>query len=434
MASPVSPEAAREDIGPHPFRVANFRYYWTARLSATLAQSAMMLIISWQVYDVARTGGMSISEAAAQLGLIGLIQFVPLFALTPITGWTADRLDRRHIARATLALQIVGAAVLAWSTWSGTPSLATLFSVAFLTGIARAFSGPALGALAPNLVPAKTLPRAIAMSSISWQAGMVAGPGLGGYLYDWRPEASYIAATALFAVALLCLFMIGPVPRPAVERGRHPIRQMIDGLTYVRTNRLVQAAITLDLFAVFLAGATALLPIYARDILKVGTEGLAQLGAAPALGATVTALFFSFRPLRTNVGTKMLGAVVVFGIATVVFGLSTSMPLSLAALFVVGSSDMFSVFVRQSLIQLHTPDAMRGRVGAVSQLTISASNELGEAESGFLAAAVGPVAAVVGGGIGAVVVTLLWARWYPELRRARSFDSPPPQAPGPAPS
>jgi MFS family permease len=408
----------------HPLSIPNFRYYWIARLSATLAQSAMMLIIGWQVYDIARSSGMSMSAAAAQLGLIGLIQFIPLFALTPITGWTADRLDRRHIARATLGLQIVGAALLAWATWAGTDSLLSLFTVAFLLGIARAFSGPALGALAPNLVPREILPKAIALSSISWQAGMVAGPGLGGYLYDWRPEASYIGATALFCVSLICLFLIGPVPRPAVERGRHPVRQMIDGLSYVRTNRLVLAAITLDLFAVLLAGATALLPIYARDILKVGTEGLAQLGAAPALGATITAIFFSFRPLRTNVGVKMLGAVLVFGAATIVFGLSTWMPLSLAALFIVGSADMFSVFVRQSLIQLHTPDAMRGRVGAVSQLTISASNELGEAESGFLAAMIGPVAAVVSGGIGAIAVTLLWAKWYPELRLARSFDPP----------
>ena len=408
----------------HPLSIANFRYYWVGRLSATLAQSAMMLIIGWQVYDIARDSGMSLSAAAAQLALIALIQFVPLFALTPVTGWTADRLDRRHIARATLSLQIVGAALLAWATWSGTNSLFILFTVAFLLGIARAFSGPALGALAPNLVPRDILPKAIALSSISWQAGLVAGPGLGGYLYDWRPEASYIGATLLFCVSLLCLLLIGPVPRPAVERKRHPVRQMIDGLSYVRTNRLVLAAITLDLFAVLLAGATALLPIYARDILRVDTEGLAQLGAAPALGATITAIFFSFRPLKTNVGVKMLGAVLVFGAATIVFGLSTSMPLSLAALFIVGSADMFSVFVRQSLIQLHTPDAMRGRVGAVSQLTISASNELGEAESGFLAALIGPVAAVVGGGIGAIAVTLLWAKWFPELRLARSFDAP----------
>jgi MFS family permease len=187
---------------------------------------------------------------------------------------------------------------------------------------------------------------------------------------------------------------------------------------------LVLAAITLDLFAVFLAGATALLPVYARDVLQVGPEGLAQLGAAPAVGATVTALVFSFRPLRTNVGAKMLWAVIVFGAATILFGFSTWMPLSLAALVVVGSADMFSVYVRQSLIQLHTPDAMRGRVGAVSQLTISASNELGEAESGFLAALIGPVAAVVAGGAGAIAITLAYTRWFPELRLARSFDPP----------
>lgn len=409
---------------PHPFRIANFRYYWTARLAATLAQTAMMLIIGWQVYNIARADGLGIAAASARLGLIGLIQFLPLFVLTPVTGWVADRIDRRKIARATIALQIACAALLAWATWAGTIGLFILYSVAFLLGIARAFSGPALGALAPNLVPRESLPNAIALSSISWQAGMVAGPGLGGYLYAWVPEASYIGAALLFVVSLLCLMLIGPVPRPEIDRSRHPIRQMVDGLAYVRTNRLVLAAITLDLFAVFLAGATALLPVYARDILQVGPEGLAQLGAAPALGATLTALLFSFRPLRTNVGTRMLGAVIVFGIATVAFGLSTWMPLSLAALFVVGAADMFSVYVRQSLIQLSTPDAMRGRVGAVSQLTISASNELGEAESGFLAALVGPVVAVVAGGVGAIAVTLLWARWFPELRQARTFDPP----------
>lgn len=409
---------------PHPFRIPNFRYYWTARLTATLAQSAMMLIIGWQVYNIARADGLGIAAASARLGLIGLIQFLPLFALTPVTGWVADRIDRRQIARATIALQILGAAALAYATWAGTIGLTILYSVAFLLGIARAFSGPALGALAPNLVPRESLPNAIALSSISWQAGMVAGPGLGGYLYAWVPEASYIGAALLFVVSLVCLMLIGPVPRPEMDRSRHPIRQMVDGLAYVRTNRLVLAAITLDLFAVFLAGATALLPVYARDILQVGPEGLAQRGGGTELGATLTALLFSFRPLETNVGTKMLGAVIVFGIATIAFGLSTWMPLSLAALFVVGASDMFSVYVRQSLIQLSTPDAMRGRVGAVSQLTISASNELGEAESGFLAALIGPVVAVVAGGVGAIAVTLLWAYWFPELRRARTFDPP----------
>ena len=408
---------------PSPFAYPNYRFYWVARLAAMTAGSAMMLIIGWQVYNLARLT-MSPAEAAAQLGLVGLIQFVPLFALTPVTGWVADRLDRRVIARLTLSLQLACAATLAWLTHSGTISLPALFAVAAFLGVARAFAGPAFSALAPNLVPKELLPKAIALSTLAWQVGMIAGPALAGFLYAWRAPAAYALSTALFAIAVTAMLLIGPVPRPEVDRDRHPIRQMIDGLSYVRTNRLVLAAITLDLFAVFLAGATALLPIFARDILQVGAVGLGQLSAAPAIGAALTALFFSFRPLRHNVGTKMLGAVILFGIATIVFGLSRSMPLSLLCLFVIGSADMFSVFVRSSLIQLHTPDAMRGRVGAVSQLTISASNELGDAESGFLAALIGPVAAVVAGGVGAIAITLLWARLYPELRLAKTFDPP----------
>jgi hypothetical protein len=205
---------------------------------------------------------------------------------------------------------------------------------------------------------------------------------------------------------------------------------MVDGLTYVRRNRLVLGAITLDLFAVLLGGATAMLPIYARDILEVGVNGLGPLRAAPAVGATLTAIFFSVRPLRTNVGVKMLAAVVLFGAATAIFGISRSFPLSLAMLTVLGAADMFSVYIRQSLIQLHTPDQMRGRVGAVSTLAISASNELGETRSGFTAALLGPVVATAGGGIAAIAVTLLWAGLFPELRRARTFEvpeEPPPQ-------
>jgi MFS family permease len=201
---------------------------------------------------------------------------------------------------------------------------------------------------------------------------------------------------------------------------------MIEGLAYVRHNRLVLGAVTLDLFAVLLGGVTAMLPVYARDILMVDAEGLGPLRAAPAVGATLTALYFSFRPIKTNVGVKMLAAVVVFGAATAVFGLSTSMPLSLAMLALLGAADMFSVYIRQSLIQLHTPDEMRGRVGAASTLAISASNELGEARAGFSASLIGPVTAVVAGGIGAVAVTLLWARIFPELRHARTFDVPEP--------
>ena len=408
---------------PAPMRIAAFRAYWVARLTATLGQYSMILIIGWQVYSIARRT-MGIQEAALQLGLIGLFQFLPLFLLTPLSGWIADHVDRRNVARATVALQIVCAAALAAFTWTHTINLPVLFTIAVALGIARAFNGPALSALAPNLVPRAILPNAIALSSIAWQSGMIVGPAIGGYAFDAFPPGAYIASAALFLISFIFLSMIGPVQRSPIETGRHPLRQIADGLQYVWRNKLVLGAITLDLFAVLLAGATALLPIYARDILQVGTTGLSQLAAAPAAGAALTALFFAFRPLKAGVGPKMLWAVVVFGLATLVFGFSTFMPLSLCALFVAGAADMFSVYIRQSLIQLHTPDEKRGRVAAVSLLTVSASNELGEAESGFLAALIGPVAAIAVGGIGAIAVVAVWAWKFPELRLARSFEPP----------
>jgi MFS family permease len=293
-----------------------------------------------------------------------------------------------------------------------------------LLGVGRAFAGPALGALAPNLVPHDILPRAIALSSIAWQTGAVLGPALGGYLYAYAPFAPYAASGALFLIAFVSLLAIGPVPRATINRGPNPWAQMIEGLKYVRQNRLVLGAISLDLFAVLLGGATAMLPVFARDVLHSGPEGLGHLRAAPAVGATLTAAFFSVRPLKHNVGVKMLTAVAVFGIATVIFGFSRSMPLSLLCLALLGAADMFSVYVRQSLIQLYTPDQMRGRVGAVSSLFISASNELGETESGFLGALIGPVPAVIAGGFGAIAVVFVWSWWFPELRLAKSFEPP----------
>ena len=415
---------------PEPLKHPAFRAFWLARLTATIAQMAMVIVIGWQVYDIARET-MSIREAAFQLGLIGLVQFVPLFVLTPISGWTADRLDRRYVARAVVALELACALILFLATWNGSISLPILFGVAALLGVARAFAGPALSALAPNLVPREILPNAFALSSAAWQAGAIAGPAIGGLLYDVTPHLPYAVSAGLFAFSTLCLFLIGPIRRSALQPG-NPWRQMIDGLAYVRRNRLVLGAITLDLFAVLLGGVTAMLPVYARDILHVGPEGLGPLRAAPAVGATLTAIFFSVRPLRTNVGVKMLAAVIIFGGSTAVFGISTSLALSLAMLTVLGAADMFSVYIRQSLIQLHTPDDMRGRVGAASTLAISASNELGEARSGFTAGLLGPVTATVAGGMAAIAVTLLWARCFPELRRARSFDlpeSPPESAP-----
>lgn len=408
----------------HPLSIHNFRAYWVSRLTMTLAQYAMMLVVGWQTYTIARDGGSSIAEASGQLAIIGLLQFLPLFVLTPFSGLAADRLHRRNVAALTILLQTLCAAALAWLTWKGEISLAALYAVAIVEGIARAFCGPALSALAPNLVPKAILPNAIALSSIAWQVGMIVGPAIGGYLYAVVPALPYAAATGLFIVSIAALAMIGDVPRPRIEGVQHPIGQMVDGLRYVMRNKMVLGAITLDLFAVLLAGATALFPVYARDILKVGETGLAQLAMAPAAGAALTAAWFAVYPLKSNVGPKMLWAVAVFGVATVAFGFSTSMPLSLALLFVIGAADMFSVYIRQSLIQLHTPDDKRGRVSSVSLLTVSASNQFGDFFSGSLAFLVGPVTAVVGGGIGAIATVALWARLFPVLRTTRTFDPP----------
>ncbi|MDO7833828.1 MFS transporter [Sphingobium sp. HBC34] len=413
----------------HPLHFANFRAYLVGRLCAVLAQYGMMIVLAWQAYNIARET-MTTAGASAQLGLIGLAQFLPLFFLTPLAGWVADHYDRRWVARITLALLMGAAGLLAFATYENRVSLPLIFGIAVIVGTARVFNGPAYGALAPNLVPVEVLPNAIAISAVVWQAGMIAGPALGGYAYAATPWGAYALAAGLFGIALLAMMMIGPVPQPPRDATRHPLRQMIDGFTYVRGNRLVLATITLDLFAVLLAGATALLPVYARDILHVGSAGLGHLAAAPGIGAGATALWFSFRPMKSNVGVKMLASVMLFGLATIAFGCTAFLPRSIAmeagivALVVLGSADMVSVFVRQSLVQIHTPDAMRGRVSSLSQLTISASNELGEAESGFLAALVGPVAAVIGGGVGAILITLYWARLFPELRLARSFDPP----------
>jgi MFS family permease len=405
----------------HPFAFRDFRFFWTARLCSTLAQNMMVVVVGWQVYDLARLT-MGTKAAALQLGLVGLVQFAPLFVLTLVTGWTADRLDRRLIIQCTTTLQLVCATILGWLSFKGSSSIDALLVVAGLLGVARAFSMPALGALGPNLVPAEVLPHAIATNAIAGRVGGILGPAMGGYLYAWAPHMPYVACGCLFGLSLFSMLMIRPISRSMMDGSRNPWRQMVEGLAYVRDNKLVLGAISLDLFAVLLGGATAMLPIFARDILHVGPTGLGHLRAAPAVGAMLTAFLFSWRPLKHNVGIKMLVAVGVFGAATIGFGLSRWLPLSLACLVVLGGADMLSVYVRQSLIQLATPDAMRGRVGAVSSLFISASNELGEAESGFLAALIGPVAAVVAGGVGAIAVTLVWAQWFPALRRARTFD------------
>lgn len=410
-----------------PFSIPAYRHYWLARFCSTIALNGMVVIIGWQVYDVARRT-MAPREAAVQLGLIGVAQFLPLMLLTLVTGLTADRVDRRWIARATTALELLCAVALAVMTWKDAASLPALFTVAALLGVARAFAAPALQALSPNLVPKALLPSAIAVSSFAWQIGSIAGPPLGGYLYAIDPPLAYAFSALLLGLSTALLMLIGPVPRTAINGAANPWAQMIEGFSYVRRNRLVLGAISLDLFAVLLGGATAMLPIYARDILHVGASGLGHLRAAPAVGASIVALWLGRWPLHYNVGVKLLIAVAVFGLGTIAFGLSWLSPwplfTALACLALLGGADMVSVYVRQSLIQLYTPDEMRGRVGAASTLFISGSNELGEAESGFLAALIGPVAAVVAGGIGTIMVAILWVKLFPEILRARTFDPP----------
>jgi MFS family permease len=417
---------------PHPITIPDFRLYWLARFMAVVSTMAMVVIIGYQTYDIARSDyGMSIKQASFQLGLLGLFQFVPLALLTPVAGWAADKWERRTVARFANSIDMLIALALGWLTMNDALNLPLLFLLAALHGVARVFVGPSMSAIVPNIVPTESLPKAIALSSIAWQSASVIGPAVGGLLYESDPAMPYWAAAAMMLLATIAVSFIRPVYPPPMEGKRHPIKQMAEGLSYTWRERFLLGAITLDLFAVLLAGATALMPVYARDILQVGADGLGQMRAAPALGAAVVALFLAFRPLKHNVGAKMLWAVVIFGIATIGFGLShkigeyvvfDAMIIALVALVILGASDMLSVYVRSSLVQLNTPDSMRGRVSAVSGLAISASNELGELQSGFAAALLGPVGAVVFGGAGAIMVTGIWAWLFPEIKNARTFE------------
>jgi MFS family permease len=419
---PVLPPTAASKA-PSPLSFVDFRYFWFARFTAVMATIAMVVVIGYQLYDTARTDyGMSIKEASFQLGLLGLFQFVPLAVLTPVAGWAADRFERRSVAIFSNLLDLLIAATLGWFTWHDQLTLPLLFGLAAMHGVARVFSGPAMSAIAPNIVPPAVLPRAIAMSSIAWQSASVIGPAAGGLIYAAHPGSVYVFSAVLLAVSALTLSRVRPVLPPPADVRRHPLREMVDGLRFVWTERFLLGTITLDLFAVILSGATAMLPVYARDILLVGSEGLGLLRAAPAIGAAVVAFGLAIRPIERNVGVQLLWAVAAFGAGTVAFGLSTNLLLSLGLLVIMGAADMFSVFVRGTLIQLNTPDHMRGRVSAASGLAISASNELGEMRAGAMAALIGPVSAVVVGGAAAVGVTALWSWLFPELRRAKTFE------------
>ncbi|MXO59662.1 MFS transporter [Altererythrobacter salegens] len=405
-----------------PLQIGDYRLYWLARLFAVFATISMVVLLGYQVYDVARSDyGMARPEAAFQLGLLGLAQFVPLLLLTPLAGIAADRFDRRRVVLAANVTDCLIATTLAVLTWQDALNLPVLFTLAAMHGSARVFNGPALSAIAPNIVPARLLPRAIAMGSIAWQAGSVSGPFVGGLLFEQMPALPHFLSAVLLLASGLLISLVRPVRAKHEGPPLHPVQQMIEGFRFVKHERFLVGCITLDLFAVLLAGATALLPVYARDILQVGADGLGLMRGAVAFGAAIMALFLSFRPLEHNVGVKMLWAVAAFGAITCAFAVSTNYILSLALLALLGSADMISVFIRSSLVQLYTPDTMRGRVSSISGLAISASNELGELQSGIAAALLGTVGAVMFGGIGAIVITAAWAWIFPELRHARTF-------------
>ena len=404
-----------------PLQIADFRLFWLARFSAVTATVGMVVVIGWQVYDIARSDyGMSQARAYFQLGILGFLQFVPLLLLTPVAGWAADRFDRRYLAAFSNSLDLTVAIALGFATYHDALNLPLLFVLAALHGSARVFIGPSMSAIAPNIVPPALLPRAVAMSGIAWQMAAVIGPAAGGLLFALSPSSPYWAASGLLVLSAVSVLAIGRMPKVQM-REAHPFRQMVEGGAFVWRERFLLGCITLDLFAVLLGGATALLPVFARDILQVGPEGLGQMRAATALGAAAVALAFAIRPMSDNVGMKMLAAVIVFGAATIAFAVSRNFAFSMLMLAVLGAADMVSVFVRSTLIQLNTPDDMRGRVSSISGLAVSASNELGEMQSGIAASLLTATGAVVFGGAGAIIVTVVWAFAFPELRRARTF-------------
>jgi MFS family permease len=420
LSSPAADDTADQGLRT---LLANRRYtlYLVSRVSLIIATQMQSVAVGWQVYEI--TG-----EALA-LGFSGLAIFFPGFFLALPGGHVADRRDRRRVLAFCHLGVTTSAATLAAFAHAGAQSLAPIYAVLVALGAIRAFSGPAGQALMPNLVEKAQLGRAVALGSSCWQLAMIAGPSLGGVLYAATGRASVVygvCATMAFVAFLAVVAMghdpkVSAAPRPT-ERASWSA--LLAGIRYVWSDKPILGAISLDLFAVLLGGAVALLPIFARDLLRIGPWGLGVLRSAPAVGAAVTALAIAYLPLRRRAGLTMLTCVFVFGIATIVFGLSRTFAISLGALLVLGAADMVSIVVRSTLIQMRTPDAMRGRVSAVNMVFVGASNELGEFESGVTAAWLGPELAVLVGGVGTCVVVVLWAVLFPQLRKVDRLDEP----------
>jgi len=398
-----------------PLHRKPFLLFLLARAAATIAYQMTGVAVGWQIY--------SLTHRAFDLGLVGLVQFIPSAALVLLVGHVADRHDRRRIVALSQfveAAALLGLCLGSHAQWAGKEAILAFI---FLIGIARAFEFTTLQTLVPALVDQETLPRAMALNASVRQAAVILGPMMGGFLYIAGPAAVYAVSGVLFLLSAVTIAAI------RTERSLSPHREPVSldfvfaGITYIRSKRVVLGAISLDLFAVLLGGATALLPIYARDILSAGPWGLGLLRSAPAVGAFAASVYLARRPMKRRVGRVMFAAVTWFGIATIVFALSTSIALSFAALVVLGWSDMLSVVIRSTLVQLETPDEMRGRVSAVNAIFIGTSNELGEFESGLTAAWFGTVPAALIGGIGTLLVVLLWKRLFPELAQRERLQA-----------
>jgi len=406
----MSPSNNLERLSAYP----SFIRYWFARVIGTLANQMLMVALAWQMYDL--------TNSAWDLGLVGLLQFIPALLLTLPAGHFADRYHRGHIISICILSQAAVAAVLWWGTQEDWVNRELIFALSVILGAARAFQMPAQQAIAPALVKESLLQKAVAMSTSGMQVAIIGGPALGGVIYTAGATAVYGTCTVLLAIGFVLMMFV----RYARKRTHQAVswESVLAGIGFVWHHKILLGAISLDLFAVLLGGATALLPIFARDILHTGPEGLGLLRAAPAVGALVVSLALMRWPLRRKVGYKLLGSVGIFGIGMVVFGLSTSFWLSVAALAVTGAADAISVVTRITLMQLETPDELRGRVSAVNSIFIGASNQLGEFESGATAALMGPVASVVLGGIGTIAVALGWLRLFPALANRDELAPP----------
>jgi len=397
------------------FRYPAFTIFQTARCLGVLAMEMQAVAVGWQVYEI--------TKRPLDLGLVGLAQFLPGIVLFLVAGHIADVFDRKKVLILCEAGFAVCFLLLLLLTAYGTRSVAAIYVVLVMLGVVRSFNGPASRALLPRLVPEEHFQNSVAWASGIFQLATILGPVMGGLIYAiFRgPFAVYLIATVIAAVAVGLLLKLRVDTRRGgkVEMSNSSI---FEGFRYIWREKLILGAISLDLFAVLLGGAVALLPVYAKEILQTGPWGLGILRSAPGVGAGIMAIVIAYKPLRKQVGATMLWCVAAFGLFTVLFGLSRSMALSLIALFVVGATDMVSVIVRGTLIQVATPDEMRGRVNAVDMIFIGASNELGQFESGLTAQWLGTVPAVILGGIGAIVVTGLWAWMFPELRKVNQLS------------